>query len=170
MFTWTFRLCRSSKRLDSSARFTSFTVGSILLCAHILTQIVLAYQLSKQIQETLAFSLYSTAANFSIWRTIFIAWGVLLLSGAFVCSPISRSPWFWKFIGIFSGISFFIMNIILLTQAPRIRGFKELFTTYTNQTGFDSPTYVYLVGAGLTSVASGNEACAHISEDSESFI
>lgn len=39
MFTWTFRLCRSSRRLDPWARFLSWIVGSFLLCSHILLQV-----------------------------------------------------------------------------------------------------------------------------------
>lgn len=39
MFTWTFRLSRSSRRFDSSARYFSWIVGSFMLCYHILTQV-----------------------------------------------------------------------------------------------------------------------------------
>lgn len=39
MFTWTFRLCRSSRRLDPWARFFSWIVGSFLLVSHILLQV-----------------------------------------------------------------------------------------------------------------------------------
>ena len=42
MFTWVFRLCRSSKRFDSLARYASWVTGSFLLCSHILTQVSFA--------------------------------------------------------------------------------------------------------------------------------
>lgn len=39
MFTWTFRICRTSRRLDPWARFLSWIVGSFLLVSHVLLQV-----------------------------------------------------------------------------------------------------------------------------------
>lgn len=41
MFTWTFRLCRSNRRLDPLARYFSWIVGSFLLFSHVLLQVSL---------------------------------------------------------------------------------------------------------------------------------
>lgn len=39
MFTWSYRLCRSSPILNKYARYISWLVGSMLLAAHLLTQV-----------------------------------------------------------------------------------------------------------------------------------
>ncbi|SCV69196.1 BQ2448_2216 [Microbotryum intermedium] len=162
MFTWTFRLCRSSRRLDPWARYLSWIVGSFLLCSHILLQIVITWQFSHNLLGTIG--LYSKT-NSSIWVPVGICWGVLLGSGLIVSSPIVRSPWFWRGCGFMTIIFFLTLNITLLTQAKTIKSAKWVFSNYENDTGFSSKSYVYMLGWVLTCVASGMEAAAHIAED-----
>lgn len=57
----------------------------------------------------------------SFWITIAISWAVLGACGLFVSSHLSRSPLLWKFVGLAITISFVVLNVILLTQAPEIR-------------------------------------------------
>lgn len=71
MFTYSFRLCRSTRLLNSSARYISWLVGSFLLCAHILVQILLAYQLSHTLLGAIA--LYTDFTS-TFWEMIGIAW------------------------------------------------------------------------------------------------
>ncbi|SCZ97268.1 BZ3500_MvSof-1268-A1-R1_Chr4-2g07099 [Microbotryum saponariae] len=193
MFTWTFRLCRSSRRLDIWARYLSWIVGSFLLCSHILLQIVITWQFSHNLLGTIG--LYSKT-NSSIWVPVGICWSllsgvvdkaVLLGSGLIVSSPIVRSPWFWRGCGFMTIVFFLTLNITLLTQAKTIKSAKWVFSNYENDTGFSSKSYVYMLGEEhqyvllarvssadffvidtgwvFTCVASGMEAAAHIAED-----
>lgn len=46
---------------------------------------------------------------------------LLIICGLIVSSPISRSPRLWKLVGLSIFVSFVVVNVILLTQAPEIR-------------------------------------------------
>lgn len=165
MFTWVFRLCRSSRRLDPFARYLSWVIGSFLLCYHILLQVVIVYQLAKAIEGI--HTLY-TGAHWSIWTQLGACWGGLVVTGAIVSSPLSRSPWVWRASGFFVIASAVITNVVLLTKTDRIRSAHYVFFNYenANEPG-QSKSYVYLIGWALTSVATGLEACAHIAEDTK---
>ncbi|KAK4704983.1 hypothetical protein P7C70_g1220, partial [Phenoliferia sp. Uapishka_3] len=165
MFTWVFRLCRSSKRFDAFARYASWITGSFLLCSHILTQIVLAYQLSTFFQGFIG--LHTNSFEPTFWRSIAIAWAILALCGLLVSSAWSRSPWLWRICGGGTMIGFLVMNVVLLAKAPVIRSAQEVFLEYRNSTGFQSRGYVVMIGWALTCVASGVEACSHLAEDTK---
>ncbi|KAL8292658.1 hypothetical protein RQP46_001270 [Phenoliferia psychrophenolica] len=165
MFTWVFRLCRSSRRFDSLARYASWVTGSFLLCSHVLTQIVLAYQLSGFFQGFIG--LYVNAFEPTFWRSTAIAWAILALCGLLVSSAWSRSPWLWRICGGGTVVGFVIMNVVLLAKAPVIRSAREVFLTSGNTTGWHSQSYVYMIGWSLTCVASGVEACSHMAEDTK---
>ncbi|KAM0752190.1 hypothetical protein T439DRAFT_287531 [Meredithblackwellia eburnea MCA 4105] len=165
MFTWVFRLCRSSKRFDGWARYASWVTGSFLLCSHILTQIVLAYQLSTFFQGFLG--MFTSDIHVVFWRSMGIAWGILVVCGLLVSSKWSRSPWLWRCCGAGIIVGFLVMNIVLLAKAPSIRSGRKVFLTFTNGTGWSSSSYVFMIGWVLNCFCTGVEACSHIAEDTK---
>jgi amino acid transporter len=48
------------------------------------------------------------------------------------------------------------------------RPLREVFTSYTNNSGWSSPVVVYLLGWVGTTLASGADASAHIAEETKS--
>ncbi|GAA5900155.1 hypothetical protein JCM6882_002628 [Rhodosporidiobolus microsporus] len=163
-FTWVFRLCRSKRRLDPWARYMSWVTGSILLCSHILLQIVITWQFAHNLLGVITLF---TGDHYSHWVTVGIGWGICLLSGLVVSSRISRSPWLWRICGGLIVVFFLTINITILAQADTIRSAKYVFTSYNNETGFTSRSYVYMLGWVLTCVATGMEASAHMAEDTK---
>ncbi|BGP10988.1 hypothetical protein JCM10049v2_006882 [Rhodotorula toruloides] len=164
MFTWVFRLCRSKKSLNPWARYASWVVGSLLLCSHVLLQIVVTWQFAHIILGVVGLW---TERNYSFWVTVAISWGTLCFSALVVSSRLSRSPWLWRVCGFLIVAFFLIINIILLTKSERIFSAKYVFTSYRNSTGFTSKSYVYMIGWVLTCVATGMEASAHMAEDTK---
>ncbi|BGP34969.1 hypothetical protein JCM10296v2_006793 [Rhodotorula toruloides] len=164
MFTWVFRLCRSKKSLNPWARYASWVVGSLLLCSHVLLQIVVTWQFAHIILGVVGLL---TERNYSFWVTVAISWGTLCFSALVVSSRLSRSPWLWRVCGFLIVAFFLIINIILLTKSERIFSAKYVFTSYRNSTGFTSKSYVYMIGWVLTCVATGMEASAHMAEDTK---
>ncbi|KAM0791010.1 hypothetical protein ACM66B_004309 [Microbotryomycetes sp. NB124-2] len=164
MFTWTFRLCRSSKRLDPWARFMSWVVGTFLLVSHILLQILITWQFGHNLLGTIG--LY-THVRYSPWVTVAICWAILVLSALVVSSPIARTPWLWRFAGGTIITGFIILNATMLSQADQIRPASYVFGAYRNNTGYSSRSMVYILGWVLTCVASGMESSAHVAEDTK---
>ncbi len=164
-FTWVFRLCRSSRRLDPFARYFSWVIGSFLLCYHILLQIVIAYQLAHAVEGI--HTLY-TGVQWSTWTQLGACWAGQVVVGVVVSSPLSMSPWVWRASGFFVIASVVITNVVLLTKTNYIRPAHYVFFNYENTADpGQSKSYVYLIGWALTSVATGLEACAHIAEDTK---
>ncbi|GAA5985994.1 hypothetical protein JCM11641_004894 [Rhodosporidiobolus odoratus] len=163
-FTWVFRLCRSKKSTDPWARYASWTVGSALLCSHILLQIVVTWQFAHNLLGVITLF---TGRHYSFWVTVAICYGICIFSGAVVSSRLSRSPWLWRCCGALIVLFFFTINITLLVHADQIRSASFVFTTFRNKTGFESRSYVYMVGWCLTCVATGMEASAHLAEDTK---
>ncbi|GAA6056973.1 hypothetical protein JCM3770_001993 [Rhodotorula araucariae] len=164
MFTWVFRLCRSSKSLNPWARYASWIVGSLLLCSHILLQIVCTWQFAHNLLGVVGLW---TDKTYSYWVIVAICWGILTFSALIVSSRVSRSPWLWRICGALIIVFFLIINITLLTTADEIFSAKYVFTSYRNTTGFSSKSYVYMLGWVLTCVATGMEASAHMAEDTK---
>ncbi|GAA5984441.1 hypothetical protein JCM10908_003347 [Rhodotorula pacifica] len=164
MFTWVFRLCRSRKALNPWARYASWIVGSLLLCSHLLLQIVVTWQFAHNIMGVVG--LY-TEREYSHWVAIALGWGIATFSALVVCSRLSRSPWLWRICGYLIVAFFLIINVIILSTAKEIRSAKYVFTSYHNSTGFHSKSYVYMIGWVLTCVATGMEASAHMAEDTK---
>ncbi|GAA5878717.1 hypothetical protein JCM3774_000484 [Rhodotorula dairenensis] len=164
MFTWVFRLCRSRKALNPWARYASWIVGSLLLCSHLLLQIVVTWQFAHNVLGVVG--LY-TEKDYSHWVTIALGWGIVTLSALIVSSRLSRSPWLWRICGYLILAFFLIINVILLATATEIRSAKYVFTSYHNTTGFTNKSYVYMIGWVLTCVATGMEASAHMAEDTK---
>ncbi|GAA5963162.1 hypothetical protein JCM8115_001040 [Rhodotorula mucilaginosa] len=164
MFTWVFRLCRSRKALNPWARYASWIVGSLLLCSHLLLQIVVTWQFAHNVLGVVG--LY-TEKDYNHWVTIALGWGIVTFSALVTCSRLSRSPWLWRICGYLILAFFLIINVILLATAKEIRSAKYVFTSYHNTTGFKSKSYVYMIGWVLTCVATGMEASAHMAEDTK---
>ncbi|POY75992.1 hypothetical protein BMF94_1077 [Rhodotorula taiwanensis] len=185
MFTWVFRLCRSKKALNPWARYLSWMTGSLLLCSHLLLQIIITWQFAHNIAGVVGLF---TEKDYSHWVTIALGWvstvgaseckallltirfraqGVVTLSAAIVSSRLSRSPWLWRICGYLILAFFLIINILLLTTATEIRSARYVFTSYSNTTGFSNKSYVYMIGWVLTCVATGMEASAHMAEDTK---
>ncbi|BGP42977.1 hypothetical protein JCM10449v2_006992 [Rhodotorula kratochvilovae] len=164
MFTWVFRLCRSSKGLNPWARYASWIVGSLLLCSHILLQIVCTWQFAHNLLGVVGLW---TDKTYSYWVIVAICWGILTFSALIVSSRVSRSPWLWRICGALIIVFFLTINITLLTTADQIYSAKYVFTSYRNTTGFSSKSYVYMLGWVLTCVATGMEASAHMAEDTK---
>ncbi|KPV71547.1 uncharacterized protein RHOBADRAFT_56584 [Rhodotorula graminis WP1] len=164
MFTWVFRLCRSRKGLNPWARYASWVVGSLLLCSHILLQIVCTWQFAHNLLGVVGLW---TEKEYSYWVVVAISWGIVTFSALVVSSRISRSPWLWRICGALIILFFITINITLLTTADRIAPAEYVFTSYRNSTGFTSKSYVYMLGWVLTCVATGMEASAHMAEDTK---
>lgn len=95
MFTWVWKLCRTSQRLKNYARFLSWLTGSLLLCGHgqyphpfyqnslsdhdatVLTQILISFQFAVALQGTAR--IYSPGYEPGTWNTILIAFSELLV-------------------------------------------------------------------------------------------
>ncbi|CEQ39368.1 SPOSA6832_00890 [Sporobolomyces salmonicolor] len=179
MFTWVFRLCRSKKSLDPWARYASWVTGSLLLCSHVLLQIVITWQFAHNLLGIV--SIY-TRNEYSFWVT-----GILIVAALVNSSRLSRSPWLWRCGGFLIIAFWIVINVTLLTQSKEIRyitfgtvysdtkltgarnfsSAKFVFTSYSNSTGFESKSYVYMLGWVLTCVATGMEASAHMAEDTK---
>ncbi|GAA5930763.1 hypothetical protein JCM1841_006410 [Sporobolomyces salmonicolor] len=164
MFTWVFRLCRSKKSLDPWARYASWVTGSLLLCSHVLLQIVITWQFAHNLLGIV--SIY-TRNEYSFWVTVTIGWGILIVAALVNSSRLSRSPWLWRCGGFLIIAFWIVINVTLLTQSKEIRSAKFVFTSYSNSTGFESKSYVYMLGWVLTCVATGMEASAHMAEDTK---
>ncbi|GAA5865779.1 hypothetical protein JCM1840_003257 [Sporobolomyces johnsonii] len=164
MFTWVFRLCRSKKSLDPWARYASWVTGSLLLCSHVLLQIVITWQFAHNLLGII--SIY-TRNEYSFWVSVTIGWGILIVAALVNSSRLSRSPWLWRCGGFLIIAFWIVINVTLLTQSKEIRSAKFVFTSYSNSTGFELKSYVYMLGWVLTCVASGMEASAHIAEDTK---
>ncbi|GAA5995300.1 uncharacterized protein JCM10292_005088 [Rhodotorula paludigena] len=164
MFTWVFRLCRSRKWLDPWARYASWVVGSLLLCSHILLQIIVTWQFAHNLLGVIGLW---TDKRYDYWVVVVICWGILTFSALVVSSRVSRSPWLWRICGGLIVAFFFIINITLLTTADEIYSAEYVFTSYRNTSGFTSKSYVYMLGWVLTCVATGMEASAHMAEDTK---
>ncbi|GJN93235.1 hypothetical protein Rhopal_006282-T1 [Rhodotorula paludigena] len=164
MFTWVFRLCRSRKWLDPWARYASWVVGSLLLCSHILLQIIVTWQFAHNLLGVIGLW---TEKQYDYWVVVVICWGILTFSALVVSSRVSRSPWLWRICGGLIVAFFLIINVTLLTTADEIYSAKYVFTSYRNTSGFTSKSYVYMLGWVLTCVATGMEASAHMAEDTK---
>ncbi|GAA6044220.1 hypothetical protein JCM8097_002269 [Rhodosporidiobolus ruineniae] len=163
-FTWVFRLCRSKKALDPWARYASWLTGSALLCSHLLLQIVITWQFAHNLLGVITLF---TGKHYSFWVTCCICWLICGVSGGVVSSRLSRSPWLWRICGALIIAFFITINTTILVHAPVIRSAKFVFRSYSNETGFSSKSYVYMIGWVLTCVATGMEAAAHMAEDTK---
>ncbi|GAA5824675.1 hypothetical protein JCM11251_005297 [Rhodosporidiobolus azoricus] len=163
-FTWVFRLCRSKRSLNPWARYASWVTGSMLLCSHILLQILITWQFAHNLLGVVTLF---TGEHYSQWVVVSIGWAICLISGLVVSSRISRSPWLWRICGGLIIVFFVVINAIILSKANNIRPASFVFTSYMNETGFESRSYVYMLGWVLSCVATGMEASAHMAEDTK---
>ncbi|BGP19556.1 hypothetical protein JCM10213_000156 [Rhodosporidiobolus nylandii] len=163
-FTWVFRLCRSKRSLDPWARFASWLTGSALLCSHILLQIVVTWQFAHNLLGVITLF---TGQHYSVWVTIAVGWFICLFAALVVSSRLSRNPWLWRTCGALIVVFFLVINITMLVHADVVQPARFVFTTYHNSTGFESRSYVYMIGWCLTCVATGMEASAHMAEDTK---
>ncbi|GAA6012779.1 hypothetical protein JCM10207_005357 [Rhodosporidiobolus poonsookiae] len=163
-FTWVFRLCRSRRSLNPWARYASWLIGSALLCSHLLLQIVVTWQFAHNLLGVITMF---TGEHYSNWVTLAICWCICFVCGGVVSSRLSRSPWLWRVCGGLIVVFFLTINITLLVHAEQIRPASFVFRSYNNETGFESRSYVYMIGWVLTCVATGMEASAHMAEDTK---
>ncbi|POW18922.1 hypothetical protein PSHT_05283 [Puccinia striiformis] len=154
MFTWTFKLAHSNVKIKNWANFLSWTVAMYLLISHIIFQMEDSWQLG------LIFP-HLTIGN---WHLYTISSINLIISGAFMSLPVSRSPRLWICFAILTASMSAAVCILLLSTSNFRQSPGTIFTRLENQSQIKSNGWAFML-AGSMLAAAGAETSAHMAEE-----
>ncbi|MBW0473251.1 hypothetical protein O181_012966 [Austropuccinia psidii MF-1] len=162
MFTWTFKLVHSNPKIKNWANFFSWTVAMYMFVSHIVFQIEESWQLST-------FAIRFLWLMFPRWTPI--SWHLygmsclnLVLSGAFMFLPISRSPRLWIGFAVLSAALTTSICVLLVTTSSYRQSPLKMFTKFKNRGQIKNDGWSFLLAANALSAA-GGETSAHMAEE-----
>ncbi|WAQ81359.1 hypothetical protein PtA15_1A699 [Puccinia triticina] len=162
MFTWTFKLAHSNARTKNWANFLSWTVAMYLFVSHIIFQMEDSWQLALIVQKLIRLVFpHWKAGN---WHLYMISCVNLIVTGAFMLLPVSRSPRLWiSFAALTACISATIC-VLLLASSNFHQSPIMIFTRLENRSQFQSNGVAFMLGASILAAA-GAENSAHMAEE-----
>lgn len=162
MFTWTFKLAHSNIKTKNWANFLSWTVAMYLFVSHIIFQVEDAWQLSTFVIDLikLAFPNWKPAT----WHLYLTSCTNLVLSGAFMQLPVSRSPRLWICFAILTASLSLTICSLLVTTSNFRQTPVGIFNCLQNKSQIKSNGWAFILSASLLAAA-GAENSAHMAEE-----
>ncbi|KAI7962709.1 hypothetical protein MJO28_000803 [Puccinia striiformis f. sp. tritici] len=162
MFTWTFKLAHSNVKIKNWANFLSWTVAMYLLISHIIFQMEDSWQLALFVMKLIRLIFpHLTIGN---WHLYTISSINLIISGAFMSLPVSRSPRLWICFAILTASMSAAVCILLLSTSNFRQSPGTIFTRLENQSQIKSNGWAFML-AGSMLAAAGAETSAHMAEE-----
>ncbi|KNZ59201.1 hypothetical protein VP01_1785g3 [Puccinia sorghi] len=158
----TFKLAHSNLKTKNWANFLSWTVAMYLFVSHIIFQMEDAWQLAIFIMRLTR--LVFPQWTFGTWHIFMISAVNLIISGAFMLLPVSRSPRLWIGFAALTATLSATICIVLLSTSNFHQSPVTIFTHLENQSQIKSNGWAFLLGASSLAAA-GAENSAHMAEE-----
>ncbi|KAL1409532.1 hypothetical protein Q8F55_003516 [Vanrija albida] len=162
MASWSWKLARGGV---GGERYWGWAMGGIVLGGHIASLILLAWETVNVIEGTmgLAFEYHPTP-----WQGVLFFLALVLIVGTMGSTTFGRSPRYWL-IAFGYGLSVWVVLCVslLATGVSRRNYSPPISTKFYNSTGWNSRGLVYILGWQYTTIASGSDASAHMSEETQ---
>ncbi|KAJ9123141.1 hypothetical protein QFC22_001334 [Naganishia vaughanmartiniae] len=163
MSTWTWKTARGGV---GGERIWAWVMGGFVMGYHVGIMALLPWQISSFLKGTLELAV--PAYHGEKWHVMLFSLAMLVLFGLVGTSKWGRSPKFWVASGLYIFAVWLVICVSLLAKEAGRRSPSAVFQQpFTNETGFTSRPYIYLIGWVLTSIATGADACAHLSEETQ---
>lgn len=112
----------------------------------------------------------STGFEAESWHMVLFYLAVVVVVGSVGSTKRGSSARYWICAGVFTLSAWIILVISLLATGVRRRDFKNeqaISTDFYNASGWSSKFYVYVLGWQYCTIASGADASAHMSEETQ---
>ncbi|OAV93254.1 hypothetical protein PTTG_08541 [Puccinia triticina 1-1 BBBD Race 1] len=163
MFSWTFKLARANPHLRDWARIMSWVVGFLLFMSHLIMQLQTGLQFTSMFITVITGS--GVDWKFTSAQTALVALGFIATTGLASCTTLSRSPLFWKIVGLMTVLLHISACIALVTTSKHQRSFTSLFTTTGSKYKSKSKGWNLLYGWSGVTLVTGSESIPHLTEE-----
>ena len=165
MFSWTFKLARANPHLRDWARMISWVVGFLLFTSHLVLQLQLAIDFTKVFLTVITAS--GVDWKFTSTQRALVVLGFIAITGLASCTTLSRSPLFWKIVGLTSVMLHISTCIALVITSKHQKSFTSLFTFTASKYQSKSKGWNLLYGWAAATFVTGTESIPHLAEETK---
>ncbi|WVO13217.1 hypothetical protein L204_100830 [Cryptococcus depauperatus] len=161
MFSWSWKAARGGV---GGERGWAWLVSGFVLGGHIGSILLVTWEITNIVVGTISLSI---DYNHRLWINFVLFIAVLLIVGAVGCTRWGQSHRFWLCAGAFGLCMWAVLCIALLATNATKYGPGAMLKQFYNTTGWNSKSYVYMLGWVYTCIASGADASAHMAEETQ---
>ncbi|KAL7419653.1 hypothetical protein Q5752_005567 [Cryptotrichosporon argae] len=162
MASWAWKAARLGV---GGERGWGWLMGGVVLGGHIANLVLVTWETSSVIVGTIALSV---SYESHIWQQICFYLAIVAVVGSVGSTGWGSSSRYWLCAGAY-GLTIWLVLCIVLLASNATKGHygSEIVSSYYNNTGWSSRSYVYFLGWQYTSIATGFDASAHMAEETQ---
>ena len=125
---------------------------------------MISWQSAKLVNETIHLAIRDYVLR--DWVTALFSMALMAVFGFIGTSKWGRSPRFWVISCLYILSVWAVLCISLLATRDKTPASQVIYgAPFRSNSGWNSKPYIYLVGAILSTIATGSDACAHLAEE-----